>query len=285
MHPDSEVEPHLAAHLTYLMQRNQRPMSIRERRLVVLRMARRLGHPLAEATREELKAWQLDPSVNAGRQLKIGSVHNGIVHIAQYCNWLVVNEIRIDDPSKALVRPQHIHSPTPKPMREDDVLRALTGAPEPVRTWILLAANCGLRCMEIADLHHDWIVTDPPTLNIFGKGGKERVVSIAPELIGHLLTGPFERSGHLFVRMDGKPGPPSAARVSERVNDYLHEMGIKKTAHTLRHRFGTKLYQQETDMLLVAEQMGHASIETTRGYVRLMSERAASAVNAIYLSA
>ena len=85
--------------------------------------------------------------------------------------------------------------------------------------------------------------------------------------------------------MDGKPGPPSAARVSERINDHLRSAGIEDTAHSLRHRFGTMLYQETLDMLLVAEEMGHGSIETTRGYVRLMSQRASAAVEAIYLVA
>lgn len=38
------------------------------------------------------------------------------------------------------------------------------------------------------------------------------------------------------------------------------------TAHVLRHTFGTRLVRDGHDLMLVAELMGHARVETTRGY-------------------
>ncbi|MGC4858782.1 tyrosine-type recombinase/integrase [Micromonospora sp. DT41] len=38
------------------------------------------------------------------------------------------------------------------------------------------------------------------------------------------------------------------------------------TAHVLRHTFGTRLVRDGHDLVLVAELMGHARVETTRGY-------------------
>ena len=115
---------------------------------------------------------------------------------------------------------------------------------------------------------------------VIGKGNKERLVSLPAALLLELQTGPFAARGYLFARMDGRPGPPSAVRVSERINDHLHALGIEGTAHALRHRFGTKLYEETTDPYLVADEMGHESINTTRGYVRL-TQRANDAVEAI----
>lgn len=71
------------------------------------------------------------------------------------------------------------------------------------------------------------------------------------------------RRGHLFTRMDGQPGPPSPMRVSERINDHLRDCDVIGTAHQLRHRFGTKLYEATRDPFLVAQVMGHASTLTT----------------------
>jgi site-specific recombinase XerD len=40
------------------------------------------------------------------------------------------------------------------------------------------------------------------------------------------------------------------------------------TAHILRHTFATTLVRGGTDLVLVAELLGHARLETTRGYTR-----------------
>lgn len=88
----------------------------------------------------------------------------------------------------------------------------------------------------------------------------------------------FPSGSHLFARMDGQPGPPSAMRVSERINDHLHVLGICGTAHALRHRFGTRLYEALGDPLLVGEVMGHSSTDTTRIYIQIQPRRAAAGI-------
>lgn len=281
LRPDVEVEPYLAEHLLDLKIGNQRPRSIRERRLTVLRVARALGHPLADVTRDELRAWQATRA-----HLSPAGMHNEVVHVACYLKWLVKREIRPEDPSPVLVRPRNVHKRNPTPIPDESVVRALQTASQPMHAWLQLASSCGLRCCEIAPLEREDIIDGPnPALRITGKGGKERKVSLPPPLRDELLAAPFPPAGPLFARMDGKPGPPSATRVSERINKYLHAYGIPYTAHKLRHRFGTKLYEATRDPFLVAEVMGHASIETTRGYVRLVDDRAAAAIASIHLVA
>jgi integrase/recombinase XerC len=276
MRPDDEVEPCLPAHLNELRKENLSPRTVRERRLTVLRLTRHLGHPVADVTRDELAAWQ-----DSQAALQPASMHNAIVHVSQYLGWLAATERRHDNPSVALIRPKHDRRGIPHPMSDADITRALASAEQPVHAWIGLGAFCGLRCMEMATLTAEKIVTGAnPYLRILGKGGKERVVALPVALLEELLRD-FPHAGHLFERMDGKGGPPSAGRVSERVNKHLHSVGIEATAHALRHRFGTKLYEATNDPFLVAEAMGHASTDTTRGYVQLVNTKAAVAIEAI----
>jgi len=44
------------------------------------------------------------------------------------------------------------------------------------------------------------------------------------------------------------------------------------TAHVLRHTFATTLVRGGTDLVIVAELLGHARLETTRGYTRHTAE-------------
>lgn len=274
MRPDNEVEPHLAAHLLHIRKQNQTTRSIRERRLTVLRVARFLGHPVADVTRQELVDWQ-SARVEV---LKPAGMHNEIVHTSCYLKWLVLEELRPDDPSVALVRPRHVHQTKPKPMDDREISRALTAANDPdIHVWLGLGSFCGLRCMEMAKLAREDIVSSGAAsfLRVIGKGGKERVVPLPESLRNEIEAGPFNPTGHLFNRMDGKPGPPSAMRVSERINDHLKACGVTLRAHSLRHRYGTEMYRNSRDPFRVADLMGHASTDTTRGYVALVDDEGA----------
>lgn len=52
------------------------------------------------------------------------------------------------------------------------------------------------------------------------------------------------------------------------------------TAHTLRHRFGTRAFAGTRDLLAVSALLGHASTETTRVYVLMPSDFLHAAVRA-----
>ena len=271
-------EPLLDAHLVDLALQNQRPRSIRERRFAVLRATRAIGHPLVSVTSEELATWQR--TTLAG--LTPGGMHNETVHVRQYLRWLAANGHRAEDPSAVLIRPK-MRERLPRPLGDEEISRAMTAAEHPVRAWIALAAFCGLRCMEIATLTREDVVDSVtvPFLRVSGKGGKDRVVPLPASALAELRAAGLPARGPLFDRMDRRAGPPSAMRVSERINDHLRAVGVVGTAHQCRHRFGTKLYEQTRDLMLVATVMGHSSTETTMGYVKISPHTAASSIEAI----
>jgi site-specific recombinase XerD len=265
-----EAEPLLAEHLQDLGLANQRPRSIRERRYAVLRAARSVGHPLVTVTSAELAAWQ------RGLAVTPAGMHNETVHVRQYLRWCAERGHRAEDPSAVLIRPKTA-ARLPRPLGDADIHKAMLSADQPMRAWIALAAFCGLRCMEIANLsREDVIEFDTPFLRVVGKGDKERIVPLPAAVLAELHAAGMPNRGYLWERMDGGAGPPTAGRVSERINDHLQRAGIAGTAHQLRHRFGTKLYAATKDLMLVATAMGHSSTETTKGYV-LLNPHAASA--------
>jgi len=51
------------------------------------------------------------------------------------------------------------------------------------------------------------------------------------------------------------------------------------TAHVLRHSFATTLVRGKTDLVLAAELLGHARIETTRLYTQPTAEDRAKAID------
>ena len=228
-------------------------------------------------TGPELAAWQLT------LHLTPKAMHNELVHVTQYLRWLVREGVRADEPSAVLIRPQHLREGLPRPLGEPDVAHALATAEQPVRVWIALAAFCGLRCMEIATLRREDVIDglDTPFLRITGKGGKERIIPLPVSVLAELRAAGMPPRGHVFSRMDGQPGPPTAKRVSNRINKHLHAADVPGTAHQMRHRFGTKLYGATHDLMLVAAVMGHSSTDTTMGYVRISPHAAAAGIESI----
>jgi site-specific recombinase XerD len=65
------------------------------------------------------------------------------------------------------------------------------------------------------------------------------------------------------------------------LNTYLHSLGITSTAHSLRHRFATTIYEETRDLRLTQELMGHTSPETTAIYTQANHAGAAAAVAAL----
>lgn len=124
-------------------------------------------------------------------------------------------------------------------MGDADIVHTMVCAVQPVRAWLALAAFCGLRCREIAALTREDVVDGVPVpfLRVTGKGGKDRIVPLPESVLVQLRAAVMPPRGPLFARMDGNPGAPSPVRVSERIDDHLHGLGIAGTAHALRHRY------------------------------------------------
>ena len=53
------------------------------------------------------------------------------------------------------------------------------------------------------------------------------------------------------------------------------------SGHVLRHTFGTRLIRDGYNLVLVAELMGHARTETTRGYSLPTADDAQAAINSL----
>ncbi|MBK5250822.1 MAG: tyrosine-type recombinase/integrase [Actinomycetales bacterium] len=150
----------------------------------------------------------------------------------------------------------------PRPAPERVLEKALMVAGPRERVMLLLAAYAGLRCAEIAAVHHRDLVDG--ILYVVGKGGKTRVVPVEhPELIAAIARTdgwmfPSPRGGHLT------PGC-----VTKLLSGILPGHW---TGHTLRHRFATRSYAANADVFALGQVLGHSRPETTMRYVLLPPE-------------
>ena len=134
---------------------------------------------------------------------------------------------------------------------------------------MILGRFAGLRASEIAACHRDHL--ERGALYVLGKGGKERWVSVHPEVERVVAFAP---RGFVFPSCSAD-GHVQGATVTKWLGDALPSPW---TAHCLRHAFATELFHATKDLILVADQLGHASTRTTERYVRPDGGLAARAV-------
>lgn len=185
-----------------------------------------------------------------------------------FYGWAVeVGHVDVD-PSRRLPRvtvQKAVPHPTPTPV----VDAAIDGAAPRTLLMLMLAAYAGMRRAEIAGLHADDIVGDHFVIR--GKGGKVRDVPVHP-LLAQALAGAV---GFIFPGNDG--GHLSPDRVGRVMRDALGEN--EWTAHSLRHRFATRAYAAERDLLTVQQLLGHSSVATTQIYTQVPDDARRRAID------
>ena len=131
----------------------------------------------------------------------------------------------------------------------------------------------GMRRSELNNLKESDIDSYNAQIKVLGKGNKERIIPIQPQLRTALreyvdlknqsIASP---SVYLCVNREGKLLNPS--NIYQIVKKYLNLITTidKKSPHVLRHTFATHLMNNGADINAVKELLGHASLAATQVY-------------------
>lgn len=113
-------------------------------------------------------------------------------------------------------------------------------------------------------------------LDLYSKGGKIRRIFITDSLCAEALEWCREReqtSGLIFIHPDGKP--VTTRGIHAQLTYFAARYGIDPAIaypHAFRHRFAKNFLDRCGDISLLADLMGHESIETTRIYLTKSSQ-------------
>jgi len=153
------------------------------------------------------------------------------------------------------------------------------------RAVALLMLLGGLRSAEVRSLKLADVDMGLHRLRVTGKGGRERVVPVDKaffaELAAYLRA---ERpkgcaTPECFVVLRGPTSGKAMTEAGMRRIFRTHRArsgAVRVRPHRLRHTYGTELAEAGIDLLVLRELMGHASPETTAGYVHLSPEAVAN---------
>lgn len=134
--------------------------------------------------------------------------------------------------------------------------------------WFLTAT--GARVSELLQIKAEHV--QQGYLDIYSKGGKLRRVYIPKNLKGEALEWLKERgqgSGYIFLNRFGER--ITARGIAQQLKLFAKNYGINTAVvypHSFRHRFAKNFLDRFNDLALLADLMGHESIETTRIYLR-----------------
>ena len=152
------------------------------------------------------------------------------------------------------------------------------------RAIVLAMLLGGLRAGEVRSLRLADVDVGLRQVRVIGKGGRERVVpihrSFFVEVTNYLR---HERSTdsaavECFVVLRGPTTGSAMTEAGMRKIFRTHRErsgAVRVRPHRLRHTYGTDLAAAGMDLLVLRELMGHASPETTAGYVHVSAARIA----------
>jgi integrase/recombinase XerD len=133
--------------------------------------------------------------------------------------------------------------------------------------------SSGLRLSELLNLKKSDIDFDRNIIYVKkGKGKKDRITLMSKNLRLDLLkyySQNIFRTEYIFEGRKGKYTKKSVQKVLDQAGK---KVGIKVTAHMLRHSFATHLLESGTDIRHIQKLLGHSDLSTTEIYTHISNK-------------
>lgn len=187
------------------------------------------------------------------------------------------------DPAAPRLRGPRLKKGLPRPVTPDEAVNLAdlvdgTAAEDWIgardRAVLLLMYGSGLRIAEALSLTgRDAVLGE--TLQVTGKGGKQRLVPILPitrEAVAEYAKAcPYTLESKEPLFRGAKGGALSQGMVQKAMARARRALGLPDTAtpHALRHSFATHLLGAGADLRSLQELLGHASLGSTQIYTKV----------------
>ena len=142
---------------------------------------------------------------------------------------------------------------------------------------IYLLWGCGLRVSELLSLNNQQI--NDNYIIIFGKGKKERLVPLLPEIKIKITEWiewkrknfNYDNDALFISRLGKRLSPRYVQKLIEKLRQQL-DLDKNFTPHALRHSFATQLLMNGVDLRTLQMMLGHSSLATTQHYLKVTNK-------------
>lgn len=261
--PQAQSMQIIDAYLEFLRRSSRTQKTIEGRRDILLRLDHDMPFGIGQVSVEELRKWlyrdRWSQNTRATYYHAIKSFYGWAANPKD--PWLTA------DPSADLEpvsRPRGVA----RPVTDEQLQRILAEAAEPFRTWAIIAAYQGLRCVEISRLDREH-VTERNLIVVRGKGDRARVHDTDPAVwaaVKDLPPGPV-------AVLDGHRATPDQVSVRSALHFQLKLDMPGVSLHRLRHWLGCTVQREYKDIRVTMAVLGHAALSSTEIYTQATDEQ------------
>ncbi len=232
---------------------------------------------------KDYRAWL---SFLGSEKIKIGgkSIARARASVKSFFSFTILNKKSENSQIFQLSSPK-LPKSLPRPLSNNQIQKLITKLEEEKnsfvkarnKAFIIILWGTGLRISEALSLKTNHIEND--YFVILGKGKKERLVPIIPQVKKILKMWMYERkkikkvkSNSMFINSNGnKISPRYFQKFFSRLRNEL-DLDISFTPHSLRHSFATDLLRNGVDLRTLQLMLGHSSLSTTQNYLRISNK-------------
>jgi len=228
-----------------------------------------LDVPFLEATHGDIMKALI--KMKEERKLSNSSLGRKIAAIKVFYSFLYEMEYIDRNPTLKLETPKK-EERIPETLTEEEVREMLNYAKGRNKLLIMMFAYTGARLSEIVNLTWKDINFKEKTVKFYGKGKKERIVPLHPELAEMLLELRHELGTTRIFNISKRRIQQIIAKISD------FSIGKKIHPHQLRHTFATILLKKGVDLRTIQELLGHAKLDTTQIYMHVSNKQKQEAI-------
>lgn len=202
----------------------------------------------------------------------------------QFFDFLLLEDVRKDDPSEGLEMPR-IGRKLPEVLTLEEIERIIAvvdlSKPEGQRNVAIIETlySCGLRVSELVNLRFEDCFFKEGFIRVIGKGNKERLVPVSETVEEEMIAYTenersdlqIKKGNEAYVFLNRRGAKLTRVMIFTIVRQLAALAGVTKTIspHTFRHSFATHLIEGGANLRAIQEMLGHESITTTEIYTHL----------------
>ena len=216
-------------------------------------------------------------------------VRNDLAHSQQYTQVLAIPSKKTRQRPAEYLEADDVHAIIAKPDR-----RTISGQRD--YTLLLFLYNCGARVSEAIKVKWNELqLTAPRQVRLHGKGNRDRVLPLWRETANALqrLRSSPEVNDTQSVFLNRQGQPLTRDGVAYILRKYVAAVALERpalarkhiTPHVMRHSCAVALLQSGTDVTVIRDYLGHASIATTSRYLTVNLRLKREAMQAFWKSA